>query len=297
MNQIKHYISMLAGTFIIALSFTLLQGPNQIASGGLTGASLVLSSIFNAPSAIILWVTTLFLLVVCCYFLGVHSILKSVIGSLLIPFFVYLTNDLPPLTNDPLLASICGGLGVGAGLGLVFRAGGNTGGFTLIAQSLHKIKAAKHSTSIMYMDAAVMIAGGLIFSPEKALYALAGAFVTRKTMDIIQGKNTRSNIVYVISSENYEKRIANWVLYKLGRGLTKVSGAGGYSGNERVIMMIVLEQSKVKDLRSSVQEIDPHAFIILCEATEVFGEGFTPFFPVPEGKKAVTSSPALNIHH
>ncbi|MGG3887524.1 YitT family protein [Metabacillus fastidiosus] len=289
MNQIKFYASMLAGTFIVALSFTLLQGPNQIASGGLTGASLVLSYVFHVPSAIILLVTTLLLLIVCCCFLGLHSILKSVVGSLLIPFFIYLTSKLPPLTDDPLLASIFGGLGVGVGLGVVFRAGGNTGGFTLIAQILYKRKSIKQSTSIIFMDAAVMIAGGLIFSPEKALYALVGAFVTRKTIDIIQGRNKGSKVAYIISSKECEKGITESVLHGLDRGLTKITGAGGYTNSERVIMMTVLDQLKIKDLKSMIQEIDPHAFIIFCEATEVFGEGFTPSFHPAYSKKLISS--------
>ncbi|WP_102349204.1 YitT family protein [Bacillus sp. Marseille-P3661] len=285
MNQVKYYISLVIGTFIIALSFTLLQGPNQIASGGLTGAALVLSYIFNVPSAIVLWITTLLLLFFCSYFLGVDAILKAVVGSLLIPFFVYFTSELPPLTYDPLLASLYGGLGVGIGLGIVFRAGGNTGGFTLIAQILHKTKSVKHSTSIIVMDATVMIAGGLIFLPEKALYALVGAFVTRKTMEFIQGTNKVSKVAYIISSTEYEKSLAESVLHGLDRGLTKMTGAGGYTDSERVIMMIVLDPRKVNDLRSMVLGIDPHAFIILCEATEVFGEGFTPSFLPPQSKK------------
>ncbi|MDY0942270.1 YitT family protein [Priestia megaterium] len=252
MNHFKYYIFLLVGTFIIALSFTLLQNPNQIASGGLTGAALILGSIFHVPIAIVLWVITLVLLVICCSFLGVRSIIKSVIGSLSIPFFVYLTSELPPLTNDPLLASIYGGLGVGIGLGLVFRVGGNTGGFTLIAQILHKLKSVKHSKSILIMDATVMIAGGLIFSPEKALYALIGAFLTRKAMDIIYGKSKEFKVAYIISSKEFEERISESVPHELDRGLTKLSGAGGYTNNERIIMMTVLDSLKIKDLRSMV---------------------------------------------
>lgn len=130
----------MVGTLIISLSFTLLQGPNQIASGGLTGASLIISNILHLPSSMVLWGATVFLLLACSYFLGIQSLMKSIVGSLLIPLFVYLTNGMPVLTNDPLLASIFGGLGVGIGLGIVFRAGGNTGGFTLIAQLLFQLK-------------------------------------------------------------------------------------------------------------------------------------------------------------
>lgn len=147
------------------------------------------------------------------------------------------------------MASIYGGLGVGIGLGVVFRAGGNTGGFTLIAQILQKIKSVKYSTSIMFMDATVMIAGALIFSPEKALYALVGAFVTRKTVDIIMGNKKGSKVAYIISSKEFEMKITETVLHELNRGFTKRSGAGGYTNSERVIMMTVLNPKKVQDFK------------------------------------------------
>jgi len=276
MKQIKYYLLLIIGTFIISLSFTLLQGPNHIASGGLTGAALVLSSILHMPSTMLLWVATILLLLVCSYFLGKNSFLKSFIGSLLIPLFVLLTSGMPVLTNDPLLAAIFGGLGVGIGLGIVFRAGGNTGGFTLIAQLLYKYKSVKHSTTIVCLDALVMVAGGLVFSAENALYALVGAFVTRKTMDVVQGKHKRPKIAYIITAKDYEQNISDAVLHKLDRGMTKLTGAGGYTNTERIILMIVLDTAKVNQLRTLVQSIDHSAFIIMSDATEVFGEGFVP---------------------
>jgi len=288
--HIKQYSFLALGTFIIAVCFNLLQSPNQIASGGLTGASLVLGDVFHISSAIILWAATLVLLIGGSCFLGIHTILKNIIGSLLIPFFVYATKELPPLTHDPLLAAIYGGLGVGLGLAVVFRAEGNTGGFTLIAQILHQKKAIKHSTSIMVMDAVVMIAGGIVFSPEKALYALIGAFVTRMTMDyMVRVQNQNSKVAYIISSLEFEKQISESILTELDRGLTKLSGSGGYTNNERTVMVTVLDSSKITKLRSLIREIDPQAFIILCEATEVFGEGFTHPVPAPE-QKLISSS-------
>ncbi|MBP1933357.1 YitT family protein [Ammoniphilus resinae] len=278
MDQVKQYGSILVGTLIIALAFNVLQSPNEIASGGLTGASLVLSSVFHVSSAIVLWGCTLLLLIICGYFLGLGTLFKSVFGSLLIPFFVDVTRGLAPLTHDPLLAAIYSGLGVGLGLVLVFRAGGNIGGFTLITQILHKKRAVKHSTSILFLDATVMIAGGLVFSPEKALYALLGAFVTRMTMEFIQGKSQGSKVAYIITSGEFEKQISQTILHELDRGLTRISGAGGYTNHERVIMVTVLSPTKVNPLKALVQAIDPLAFIILCEATEVVGEGFSRSF-------------------
>lgn len=284
LNQMKHYGYLVVGTFIIALCFNLLQSPNQIASGGLTGAALVISSIVEVESLIILWGLTIFVLGVSCFFLGKDVLIKSVIGSVLIPLFVLLTNDIPPLTDVPLLAAIYSGLGVGVGLGIVFSAGGSVGGFTLFAQILFKYKSIKHSSSILYLDAAVMVAAGIVYSPEKALYALIGAFITKKTMDLVLSKNKNTRVVYIITSLVFEEKLQQSVLFCLERGLTKLSGAGGYSQEERVILMTVIPMSKAKELKKMVQHIDPHAFLIFCEATEVVGEGFSEpvqTFPTP----------------
>lgn len=201
MQHAKHYIFLLLGTFIIALCFNILQNPNQIASGGLTGASLVISHFFDVVPSVVLWGSTVILLGIGFCFLGKQTIIKSVIGSLLIPLFVYLTKELPALTNDPLLAAIFSGMGIGLGLTLVFLVGGNTGGFTLISQILNNKWGIKHSSSILVMDAIVIIVGGIVFSPEKALYALVGAFITRITMELIQSGLKSSKVAYIISSK------------------------------------------------------------------------------------------------
>ncbi|MED4227913.1 YitT family protein [Neobacillus cucumis] len=289
MSQVKQYSALVLGTFIEALCFTLLQSPNQLASGGTTGAALVLSPILQISSVTILWAITFILLFSSFFFLGAQAILKSIIGSLLVPFFVYLTKGLPPLTHDPLLASIYSGLGLGIGLSLIFRSGGNTGGFTVISQILHTKMNIKYSVSIIFMDATVLISGAFIFSTEKALYALIGSLITRITMEFIQAKAKHANkIVYVISSIEFEDKISTTILNDLHKGLTKVSGYGGYTHNERMIMMTVISLPMVNKLKSIVQEIDPQSFVIVCDTNEVFGEGFS--LPVPSRSKRLIAN-------
>lgn len=276
MSHIKSYATLILGTFIEALCFTLLQSPNQLASGGTTGAALVLSPVLHISSVMILWTITFLLLVISFFFLGVQAIFKSILGSLLVPIFVDLTKGFPPLTHDPLLASIYSGLGLGLGLSLIFRSGGNTGGFTVISQILHNKLNIRHSVSIIFMDASVLISGALIFSTEKAMYALIASILTRITMEFIQSKEKRLHkIAYVISSIEFEDKMSQKILNELDRGLTKVSGHGGYTRNERMILMIVINGSKVNTLKSIIQEIDPQSFIIVCDTSEIVGEGFS----------------------
>ncbi len=113
---------------------------------------------------------------------------------------------------------------------------------------------------------------GIVFDPEKALYALIALFVTSKTIDIVQmGWNT-SKVAYIISNETDSLR--ETILYDLDRGVTLLDGSGGYTGDARKVLMAVVSQSEVSKLKIMVRSVDPDAFIILCPANEVLGEGF-----------------------
>ncbi|UQZ84162.1 hypothetical protein SK3146_03395 [Paenibacillus konkukensis] len=279
MLQIRRYLLIAAGTFAVALAFNWFAGPNHIAAGGMSGTALLIGSLLHIEPSVPLWIGSLLILAVSVYFLGLRSLAVSAAGSVLLPLFVYATRHWPPLTDNPLLAAIYGGLMTGAGLGLVFRAHGNTGGFTLIAQLLHRWLGVKHSQAIMAMDSAVVLSAGLLFSPEQALYALIGVFATRKSMDLVLKLQRASKVAYIISSARCEEALSRAVLHDLDRGLTKIAGTGGYTDDLRVILMIVLAASEARRLKLLVQSIDPQAFMIVCDADDVAGEGF-PEHPV-----------------
>ncbi|WP_051620503.1 YitT family protein [Paenibacillus sp. UNC451MF] len=273
-RQLQRYTMIAAGTLVVALGFNWFLSPNHIASGGLSGASILLGGIFRIDPMIILWIGSLLILLVSAFALGIRSLAASVVGSVLMPFFVLLTHSWQQLTDNPLLASIYGGVMTGIGLGIVFRARGNTGGFTLIAQLLHKWLAIKPSQAIMAMDSVVVIAAGALLAPEKALYALISVFVTRKSMEMVLKLQRCSKVAYIITSSEHEHALSKAVLQDLDRGMTKLSGTGGYTDDHRVIMMVVLASEKAHKLKLLVQALDPHAFIVFTDADDVAGEGF-----------------------
>lgn len=274
-HPLRRYLSITAGTFAIAVSFNWFLSPNQIASGGLSGASIITGSLLGIEPSVILWIGSLLVLLVSVYPLGVRSLAASAAGSVLLPCFVYMTKHWEPLTHNPILASVYGGIVTGLGLGLVIRSDGNTGGFTLIAQMLHRWYGIKHSKSLMVMDSVVVIAAGVLYAPEKALYALIGVFITRKTIELVLKAQRDSKVAYIITSAACEAAISQTVLHDLDRGLTKLSGTGGYTDDKRVIMMTVLGAGEVHKLKTLVRPLDPHAFLIFCDAEDVAGEGFS----------------------
>lgn len=271
-RKAMEYGMLILGSLVLATSFNLFLNPNQIASGGVSGLSTILHNLFGFPPAIVQWALNIPLFLIGLKLLDRQYSLKAAIGSVVLPLCVMLTSHLQPLTTNTLLASIYGGIGVGLGIGIVFRGRGSTGGFAIASQILHKYTGLSLGACVAVFDGMVILLAGIVFDPEKALFALIALFVTSKTIDIVQmGWNT-SKVAYIISNETEALREA--ILYDLDRGVTLLDAAGGYTGDERKVLMAVVSQSEVSKLKIMVRSVDPDAFIILCPAQEVLGEGF-----------------------
>ncbi|MFE1629598.1 YitT family protein [Brevibacillus reuszeri] len=272
LRKAMEYGMLLVGSLVLATSFNLFLNPNQIASGGVSGLSTILHNLFGFSPAIVQWACNIPLFLLGLKLLDRQYSLKAAVGSIILPLCVMLTSNLQPLTTNPLLASIYGGIGVGLGIGIVFRGRGSTGGFAIASQILHKVSGLSLGVCVAVFDGLVILFAGIVFDPEKALFALIALFVTSKTIDIVQmGWNT-SKVAYIISNETDALREA--ILYDLDRGVTLLDGAGGYTGDARKVVMAVVSQSEVSKLKIMVRSVDPDAFIILCPAQEVLGEGF-----------------------
>jgi uncharacterized membrane-anchored protein YitT (DUF2179 family) len=263
---------LFAGCLIIAISFNVFYFSNQLASGGVSGISIIVNHLTGIEPALIQWGLNIPLLIAGYLLLGRQFGMRTLVGSTLLPLLILLTKGIPPMTENILLASIYGGILVGAGLGIVFRGRGSTGGLDLAAQLLHKYTGISLGLAIALLDGTVILSAGFVFSAEKALFALIGLFVTSKAIDIVQLGLAQSKVAFVISKEPDRMREA--ILYELDRGLTKLSGAGGYTGEERTVLMVVVSQKEVLRLKELVKHIDPSAFVILSDTNEVLGEGF-----------------------
>ncbi|MGF9905820.1 YitT family protein [Brevibacillus porteri] len=271
-RKVLEYVMLVLGSLVLATSFNLFLNPNQIASGGVSGLSTILHNMFGFSPAVVQWAMNIPLFLLGFKLLDRQYSLKAAVGSIVLPLCVMLTSHLQPLTTNLLLASIYGGIGVGLGIGIVFRGRGSTGGFSIASQILHKYSGISLGACVAVFDGLVILFAGIVFDPEKALYALIALFVTSKTIDIVQmGWNT-SKVAYIISNETDTLR--ETILYDLDRGVTLLDGAGGYTGDARKVLMAVVSQSEVSKLKIMVRSVDPDAFIILCPAQEVLGEGF-----------------------
>ncbi|WP_028533415.1 YitT family protein [Paenibacillus sp. UNC217MF] len=272
MRAVMDYALLFLGAFIMALTFNTLMLPNKIASGGISGLSILLESQFGWNPAITQYAFNipLFILGVCL--LGKQFGIRTLVGSVSLPTFIYLTQHLGPATDNPLLAAIFGGIGIGLGLGIVFRGRGSTGGNAITAQLLSTFGKINIALSVAICDGFIILLAGFMLSFENAMYALIALFVTSKTIDVVQVGLGYTKVAFIISDE--ADKITDTILHDLDRGLTKLQGEGGYTGEGRTVLMVVVGQSEVYKLKAIVRSVDPQAFVIISDTNEVLGEGF-----------------------
>lgn len=272
---VKSYAVITLGSILYALAYNIFYAPNLVAMGGLTG----LGQVLNALIPVLPVGTTVFVMNVPLFFLGWkfiggHLLVSSLYAMTFSSFAIDVMDmiyQFPPM--DTMLAAIFGGALLGAGIGLVFAKGATTGGTDLIARLL-KLKFAwlPMGTLVLIPDFIVIVLAAIAFGKvESALYGIVSLYITTKVMDTVLYGLDSSKVAYIISDSYRE--IADAII-AMDRGATLLHGEGVYSGNEKKVLMVAFKQKEIVPLKEKVNEIDPHAFLIVCDAHDVLGEGF-----------------------
>jgi uncharacterized membrane-anchored protein YitT (DUF2179 family) len=272
LEKLLEIIFILSGSAIVAIAFNVFLLPNQVASGGVSGISTIVEDVFGWEPAYVQWSLNIPLFIAGVILLGKQFGLKTLIGTIFLPFIVFVTKDWEPWSQDPLLGALFGGIGVGLGLGIVFRGKASTGGTDLAAQIINKYTGFTLGTCVAIIDGLIVLSAAIVFDIERGLYALIALYVTSKTIDLVQVGFGRSKMAMIITDKQSEVR--DGILNKIDRGVTKLSAYGGYTDNERPILMCVVDQTEFTKLKQLVKSIDPSAFVIVMDAAEVLGEGF-----------------------
>ncbi|MGM0843815.1 MAG: YitT family protein [Bacillota bacterium] len=272
LEKFLEYVYVLVGSAIVGIAFNVFLLPNEVASGGVSGISTITKTVFEWRPAYVQWAFNVPLFIAGLIFLGYQFGFKTALGTIFLPFVVYLTEDWEAWSMDPLLGALFGGIGVGLGLGTVFRGKASTGGTDLAAQIINKYSGLSLGTCVAIIDGMIVLAAAIVFDIERGLYALIGLYVTSKTIDLVQVGFGRSKMALIIS--NRQEEIREGILNKIDRGVTKLSAYGGYTDDERPILMVVVDQREFTRLKQLVKSIDPSAFVVTTDASEVLGEGF-----------------------
>lgn len=274
-KSLKSYAVITAGSLLFALAFDWFFAPNQVAMGGITGAAQVINALVPAlPVGVLTIVLNVPLFLAGWRLIGFHllasSLFSMAVSSAAIDL-IALAWEFPPM--DPMLASLCGGALLGLGLGLVFSQGATTGGTDIVARLLKlKFPWLPMGQLILIPDGIVLAAAALAFRDvSAALYGAVALFVTARVMDtVLYGLDT-CKTAYIIS-DNWQQIAA--VLLEQDRGVTILRGQGAYTGADKQVLLVAFRQRDIVQVRRTVHSLDPRAFMIVCNAHEVLGEGF-----------------------
>lgn len=264
---------VLTGALVLAISINSILLPNQIVAGGANGVSIIINHLFGLEVSVVLYMINIPLLVLCYLFLGKEVWLKTIVGSLVYPFFVAITANIPVLTYNPLLAGIFGGVVTGLGLGLVFKGNASTGGTAIISQIVTKYAKLPIGIAVFVVDGFVILGALFAFDVEIVLYSLICLFVIGRVIDLVQVSFDRSKNVLIIS--DHATDIQEMILAEMDRGVTTIPVKGGYSHNQQEMLMCVVPEKEFSELRERILGVDPQGFVVAMAASEVMGKGFS----------------------
>lgn len=263
------------GSLIGAIAFRYFTFPNNIVSGGITGISQIINLITGFPVGVGIIIMNIPLFLLAWRKLGRKFVVitaacmavSSVIIDLLAPIAV-------PLTRDPMLAAVYGGLINGLGWGIVYSTGYTGGGIDIPARLLRrKYPHINFSTFLLGFNVVIILAFAAIFKKfESCMYTLICMYVTNKIEALILYGPVNSRLCYIISDKSDELRHA--ITEQLGRGATLLQGHGAWSGKEKQVILCAVKPSQLGRLRTIVREIDVNSFLVISDARSVYGRGF-----------------------
>lgn len=273
-KKVRQYFGMTLGIILAAFAMNMFFIPHKIAAGGISGLSTVLHYLTGWPVGALMLAFNIPIFIFGVKLLGTRYGITTLYGAAMLSFFIDLLAPFTPvLTDDILLNALYGGVVTGVGMGLVFRFGGNTAGTALLAAIFNKLFRISVGQALLIADGCVVALAGFVFgSPELALYAAISIFVTSQIIDLVQEGPVTSKAFWIMARE--PEILAGRILKEIDRGVTHLQGRGGYTGQEKELLLCVVDTSEVTRLQNLILDHDGRAFFIIGDAHEVVGEGF-----------------------
>lgn len=286
-QQLISWGQILVGVFICALAYNMFLIPNEIAPGGFTGIAQLVSHATGWPVGTITLFLNIPLFLLSARSLGLSFGIRSLaatIGLSLMIDFLPIPSLIPMDTTERmLLATVFGGVLGGAGFGLIIRGGATTGGSDMLAKLVKQRIPSFSIGGVMFaVDATVIIASAFVFDIVSAMFALISTFLMSHVLDMLVDGLSSARAYFIIS--DHHAAIAHRIMTELERGATALKGRGLYSGNDKDVLLCVINRMESVRLRAIVAEIDPNAFMIATNVHEALGEGFMPHTPKSSSK-------------
>ena len=282
-GEVLRYMFMIIGCISYSMSLAVFLIPNEIVGGGVSGAASLIELETGLPAGIFIVAINLPILIFGFRLMGWKFILRCFITTATLGLFTELVGYvaditvLADITDSPILASLYGGILQGIGIGLFVKYETSSGGTELLGRITHHVLPfGSIATHVAIFDGFVVLLGAFVRSnPENVLHALILIFVSAKVSDIIILGLDKAKMCYIITTKPYE--MSDYLLASSPRGITLLNGEGMYTKTEKGVLLTCVKNRQIVPLRRSVRSIDENAFVIVCEATEVYGKGFHQF--------------------
>lgn len=271
-RNIKKFLLLFMGSIITAVGLEIFLVPNNIIDGGIVGISIMASHVTQLPLSLFLVLLNLPFLYLGYKQIGKTFAISTLFSIVALAYWVNFFHPIPELTNDLFLAAVFGGIIVGLGVGLIIRFGGSLDGTEIVAILLDKRSSFSVGEIIMFFNLFILTSAGLVFSWDKAMYSLVAYFVAFKVIDITIEGLDESKAVFIISDRPEE--ITDALMNRLGRGVTILHGAGGYTKDNKQILYVVITRLEIAKLKAIVDEIDYDSFVTINDVHEVMGGRF-----------------------
>lgn len=276
MKKCLPYVWVLLACIVYAVGFNWCYAPNAIGFGGITGVAQILHTLLPVvPVGAAVIVLNLPLFLLGWRLLGRHMLLISLYATAISSVFIDALDSLYRFSPmDPVLACIYGGILVGGSLGVILQQNATTGGTDLIARLLKlPFPWLPVSKLLLLVDLLIILSAALVFGDlNSALYGIISLYVATLTLDLVLYGTDRAKVAYIISGQ--PEKISSAILTDIDRGVTILSGRGAWSGEEKQVLLVAFKQRQIIALKRIIRENDPAAFLIVCEAHEVLGDGF-----------------------
>ncbi len=277
-KSIKDFLFLTFGTILMAIGIYFFKFPNHFSTGGVSGISMLLEGLFpSLSSGFSMMVINLCLLLVGFIFVGREFGIKTVYCSILLSVLTYVLEFILPMnapfTDNQLLELIFAILLPAIGSALLFNLGASTGGTDIIAMIIRKHSNLNISKALLCADAAIVMFAAFIFGIETWLYCVLGlvskVFVVNM---VIENLNTSKYFTIITTRE---QEVSEFITVTLHRGATLSSYySGAFSQDEKSVILTVVNRSQAITLRDYIKSVDPHAFIIINNTSNIIGKGF-----------------------
>lgn len=271
-DRIVRYSQFLIGVFLVALAFNIFILPNNVVSG-VSGLGVILYRTLGIDPSLVIFVGSVILLILSFILLGVEKTKNSIIGSLLYPVFVKLTERFIQFVDlgstETIVTVLFGAVITGIGLGLIFKAGFTTGGTDILNQIVSKYCKMSIGKAMLFTDGAIILISLFVFGWQKFMYSVILIYIMGVMTDKVILGISQSKAFYIITE--HETSVKKFILNHLSHGVTVLEGRGGYTGNNQKVIMCIIPTKEYFLAKEGIHQIDPNAFFLVTDAYEVYG--------------------------